>query len=69
MVRPIAEQLNRGPTTVRPIVEQLDLGPIDITYNFYTALYWINKYVSILQPSDLRFKAYYKYGNIDLPLF
>jgi hypothetical protein len=40
MVRPIAEQLDYGPiTTVRPIIEQLDLSPIDITYNFYAALY------------------------------
>ena len=49
MVRPIAEQLDRGPiTTIRPITEQLDLGPIDVACNFYAALYWINKYISIL---------------------
>ena len=57
------------PTIVRPITEQLDLSPIDVAYNFYTALYWINKRVSILYPSDLQFKACYKHGDINLPLF
>ena len=63
------EQLDRGPTTIRPIIEQLDLSPINVAYNFYAALYQINKRISILYPSDLRFKAYYKYSNINLPLF
>ena len=50
-------------------MEQLDLSPINIIYNFYAALYWINKRISILKPSNPRFKAYYKYGDINLPLF
>ena len=50
-------------------MEQLDLGPIDIPYNSCAALYWINEYVNILYPSDLRFEACYKYSNINLPLF
>ena len=69
MVRPIAEQLDYSSIIVRPIMEQLDLSPIDIAYNFYAALYWIDKYISILYPSNLQFKAYYKYSNINLPLF
>ena len=70
MVRPIAEQLDCGPiTTIRPITEQLDLGPMDVTYNFYAALHWINERISISQPSNLRFKAYCKHGDINLPLF
>ena len=50
-------------------MEQLDLSPMDVAYNFYTALYWINKYISILPPSNPRFEACYKYSNINLPLF
>jgi len=52
-VRPIAKQLDRGPTTVRPIAEQLDLGPINVAYNFYAALHWIDKRVSISHSSNL----------------
>ena len=69
-VRPIAEQLDRGPIiTVRPITEQLDLGPMDVAYSFYAALYWIDERVSTSQPSNPRFKACCKYGDITLPLF
>ena len=69
-VCPIAEQLDYGPiTTVHYITEQLDFSFIDIPCNFYTALYWINKYISILPAHNLRFKACYKYNNINLPLF
>ena len=68
-VRPIAEQLDYGPITTVPITEQLDLGPMDIAYNFCTALYWIDKHISILQPSNPRFEACCKYSNINLPLF
>ena len=69
MVRPITKQLDYGPTTVRPIIEQLDLSPMNIIYNFCAALYWINKHISILYPSNLQFKACYKHGNVTLPLF
>ena len=69
-VCPIAEQLDYGPiTTVHYITEQLDFNSINIFYNFYTALYWINKYISILPACNLQFKAYYKYSNINLLLF
>jgi len=68
MVRPIAEQLDYSPTTVY-LTEQLDLSPINVAYNFYAALHWINKRVSILKPSNPRFKACYKHGNVNLPLF
>ena len=50
-------------------MEQLDLSSINVFYNFYAALYQINKYISILQPSNPRFKAYYKHSDINLPLF
>jgi len=70
IVRPIAEQLDCSPiTTVRHITEQLDLGSMDVAYNFYAALYWINKRISTLLLSNLRFKACYKHGNVNLPLF
>jgi len=69
-VRPITEQLDHGPiTTVRYITEQLDIGPINVTCNFCATLYWINKRVSISQPSNPRFKACYKHGDVNLPLF
>jgi len=50
-------------------MEQLDLSPMNIKCNFYTALHWIDKCVSILYPNNPRFRAYYKYGDINLPLF
>ena len=68
-VRPIIKQLDRGPITTVPITEQLDFRPIDITCNFCTALYQIDKCISILQPSNPQFKTCCKYGNINLPLF
>ena len=70
IVRPIIQQLDCGPiTTVRYITEQLDFSSIDILYNFYTALYWINKYITISLAKNLRFKVCCKYSNINLPLF
>ena len=68
-VRHIVKQLDCGPITTVPITEQLDLGPMDIVYNFYTALHWIDKCISILQPSNPRFETCYKHNNINLPLF
>ena len=68
IVYPIVEQLDCGPT-IYSIIEQLDLGPINIFYNFCAALYWINKRVTILYPSNLRFEACYKHNNINLSLF
>ena len=50
-------------------MKQLNISPIDITYNFYTALYQIDKHINILPLSNLRFKACCKYSNINLPLF
>ena len=67
-VHPITEQLDCSPT-IHPITEQLDLSPINILYNFCAALYQINKYITILHPSNPRFKACCKYNNINLPLF
>ena len=70
MVHPIIEQLDCGfITIVYYITEQLDLGSIDIPYNSYTALYWINEHVNISLAYNPRFKACYKYSNINLPLF
>ena len=70
IIYPIAEYLDYSPITiVRYIIEQLDLSFIDITYNFYTALYWINKYINTLPARNPRFKACYKYSNITLFLF
>ena len=54
---------------VRHITEQLNLSSIDIPYNSYTALYWINKHISTLPARNSRFKACCKYSNINLPLF
>ena len=69
-VHPIAEQPDHSPiTTVRHITEQLDLSSIDIPYNSYTALYWINKHISTSPTHNPRFKACCKYSNINLPLF
>ena len=67
-VHPIVEQLDCG-STVRPIMEQLNFGPIDIPCNSCAALYWINKCVSTLHPSDPRFEACCKHSNINLSLF
>ena len=64
------EQPDCGPITiVRYITEQLDLGSINIPYNSYAALYWINECVNILPARNLRFKAYCKHSNINLLLF
>ena len=68
IVYPIVEQLDCSPT-VYPIIKQLDLSPINVICNFCTTLHWIDKYITILKPSDLRFKACCKYGDINLPLF
>jgi len=70
MVRPIAEQLGRGPiTTVRHITEQLDLGPMDVACNFCAALHWIDERISTSPLRNPRFEACCKHGDINLPLF
>ena len=69
-VHPIAEQPDCGPITiVRHITEQLDFGSMDISYNSYTALYWIDKHISILPACNPQFEACCKYSDINLPLF
>jgi hypothetical protein len=70
MVRPVAEQLDRGPiTTVRHITEQLDLGSMDVACNFCAALHWINERVTTLPARNLWFEACCKHNNVNLPLF
>ena len=50
-------------------MKQLDFSPIDIAYNFYTTLHWIDECISISPARNPRFKACCKYSNINLPLF
>ena len=64
------EQPDCGPITiVRYITEQLDLGSMDILYNSYAALYWIDECVSVSPARNPRFEACCKYSDINLPLF
>lgn len=70
MIRPIAEQLDRGLiTTARHITEQLDLGSMDVACNFCAALHWIDERVSTSPARNPRFEACCKYGDVNLPLF